>query len=47
MSKYEKDMETQIMTLNNDIAKLTTQNEHVENEKQKLASQEEETSAKA
>ena len=47
VSKYEKDMETQIMTLNNDIAKLTTQNEHVENEKQKLASQEEETSAKA
>jgi hypothetical protein len=35
------------MTLNNDIAKLTTENEKVETEKQKLASQEEETSVKA
>ena len=47
VNKYEKDMETQIMTLNNDIAKLTTENEKVETEKQKLASQEEETSVKA
>ena len=47
VNKYEKDMETSIMTANNDIAKLTTENEKVENEKQKLANQEEETSIKA
>ena len=47
VNKYEKDMETSIMTLNNDIAKLTTENEIVETEKQKLANQEEETSVKA
>ena len=27
VNKYEKDMETKVMTLNNDIAKLTTENE--------------------
>merc|ERR1712083_806248 len=42
-----KDMETANLTLNNDIAKLTTENEKVETEKQKLAAQEEETSVKA
>ena len=47
VNKYEKDMETSIMTLNNDIAKLTTENEKVETEKQKLSNQEEETSVKA
>lgn len=40
-------MGASILTLNNDIAKLTTENEKVETAKQKLQTQEEETSFKA
>ena len=46
VSKYENSMETKIMTLNNEIATLTTRYEQVENEKQSLKNDEEETSAK-
>ena len=36
VNKYKTDMGASILTLNNDIAKLTTENERVENAKQKL-----------
>ena len=39
-------MDTKIMTLNNDIANLTVENEMVENEKATLQNDEEYTSAK-
>lgn len=47
VNKYKTDMVASLLTLNNDIAKLTTENEKVETAKQKLQSQEEETSFKA
>ena len=47
VNKYNTEMGASILTLNNDIAKLTTENEKVENARQKLATQEEETSFKA
>ena len=36
VNKYKTDMGASILTLNNDIAKLTTENEKVETAKQKL-----------
>ena len=43
---FERKMDTKIMTLNNDIANLTVENEMVENEKATLQNDEEFTSAK-
>ena len=36
VNKYKTDMVASLLTLNNDIAKLTTENEKVETAKQKL-----------
>ena len=45
-AKYEKDMNTEIMQLNNDIAQLQQRFEHIEDQKSKLKSEAEETSSK-
>jgi len=44
--KYEKDMDTKIMQLNNNIAGLNQQHEEIEMTKSKLKNEEEETSSK-
>jgi hypothetical protein len=46
VAKYEKDMNTEIMQLNNDIAQLQQRFEHIEDQKSKLKSEAEETSSK-
>ena len=44
--KYEKDMNTEIMKLNNNIAKLNTEFEKIDIKKQKIKTDEEENSSK-
>lgn len=44
--KYEKDMNTEIMKLNNNIAQLNTKFEKIDEQKQKIKTDEEETSTK-
>ena len=46
VTKYEKDMNTEIMQLNNDIAQLQQRFESIEDQKNKLKSEAEETSSK-
>ena len=46
VAKYEKDMNTEIMQLNNDIAQLQQRFESIEDQKNKLKSEAEETSSK-
>lgn len=46
MITFEKQQNTQIMKLNNEIAKLNTQFEEIDNKKTKLKADEEETSSK-
>ncbi len=46
LNKYEKDMKTDIMQLNNDIANLQQQFEQIEDKKNRLKSEAEETSSK-
>lgn len=46
VAKYEKDMKTEIMQLNNDIAGLQQQFEVIEDQKNKLKSEAEESSSK-
>ena len=46
MGNYEKDMKTQIMQLNNDIAQLQQRFETIEDQKNKLKSEAEEVSSK-
>lgn len=46
MSKYERDMDTKIMNLNNDVTTLTTKCELVEAQKNMLQNNEEVTNAK-
>ena len=43
---YERNMETKIMSLNNDIANLTIENDQLEAEKSSLLNEEEESSQK-
>lgn len=46
VTKYEKDMKTEIMQLNNDIATLQQKYESIDDQKNKLKSEAEETSSK-
>ena len=46
VTKYEKDMKTEIMQLNNDIAQLQQRFETIEDQKNKLKNEAEETSSK-